>query len=147
VTLSTWGPIATMPAPRLLAILITLIVIVIAATTLLSGDAWLLIPAAILLVLLTAYAGFHRMLRVRLDHRHHDQPDAAMSDNGDAVPAAHLIPDQETPLGATSETHDRISPHDLPKGNPVRPAVVEAAGGEDGTASSADVKAVLEDDS
>ena len=69
-----------------------------------------------------------------------------MSDDGEPIPATHLIPDDDSPLGATSEAHDRISPHDLPKGNPARPAVVKAAGGEDGTASTSDIRAVLDDD-
>jgi hypothetical protein len=33
-----------------------------------------------------------------------------------------LAPDEETPLGATTEQHEEISPHDIPRDNPARQA-------------------------
>jgi hypothetical protein len=36
-------------------------------------------------------------------------------------------PDDERPLGDTTELHDRLSPHDVPKGHPSRGALERAA--------------------
>ena len=47
-------------------------------------------------------------------------------------PLGPFTPDDETPVGATPEVHDEISPHDIPKDNPARRAVVREVG-EDGT--------------
>ena len=35
-------------------------------------------------------------------------------------PLGPATPDDQTPLGDTSEAHDEISPHDLPPGHPAR---------------------------
>ncbi len=51
-----------------------------------------------------------------------------MSDAGDPIPSAHLVPESETPLGDTPEAHDEISPHDLPIGHPGRQAAEEQVG-------------------
>jgi hypothetical protein len=51
----------------------------------------------------------------------------ARADERDAGPAAALVPDEETPLGATTEQHEEISPHDIPPGNPARHAAEEQA--------------------
>jgi hypothetical protein len=47
---------------------------------------------------------------------------AAMADENSALPSTPLIEDDATPLGATSEQHEEISPHDLPRGHPGRVA-------------------------
>lgn len=132
-----------MSASRVFALLVAGVLVILVATTLISGDALLLIPALVLLAIVGGYAVFQTVLRQRLDHAYDGRPEAAMSDGDDPVPSAHLVPDDGSPLGATSEVHDEISPHDLPKGHPSRNAVVKAAGGEDGTARSSDVEAVI----
>jgi hypothetical protein len=43
------------------------------------------------------------------------------SDERDGVPSTPVIEDRETPLGATTEQHEEITPHDLPPGHPARP--------------------------
>jgi len=48
------------------------------------------------------------------------------------MPADQERPD-DRPLGDTPEAHDEISPHDLPPDHPGRPAVIEQAGGMQGT--------------
>jgi len=48
-------------------------------------------------------------------------------------PLGPVTPDDETAAGDTPETHDTISPHDIPKDNPGRPEAERLAGGEDGT--------------
>jgi hypothetical protein len=45
-------------------------------------------------------------------------------------PLGPITPDDETPLGDTSEAHDEISPHDLPPGHPGREEAEREAGGE-----------------
>ena len=47
-------------------------------------------------------------------------------------PLGPATPDDETPAGDTPEAHDELSPHDIPKSNPGRPAA-EREAGEDGT--------------
>jgi hypothetical protein len=55
-------------------------------------------------------------------------PDASADDNEDPFPG--MAADATTPLGATAEAHDDLSPHDLPKGHPSRPAGEGPGGGE-----------------
>jgi hypothetical protein len=52
---------------------------------------------------------------------------AAMADENSAFPATPFIEDDATPLGATSEQHEEISPHDLPPGHPGRAAAAAQA--------------------
>lgn len=117
---------------RVFATLIAVILLAIAATTLITGDAVFLIPAVVLVALIAGYALIEKLLKMRLEARHEGDMAAAMADNEDPIPSAHLVPDDETPLGATSEAHDELSPHDLPKGHPSRAAIVDAVG-ENGT--------------
>ncbi len=44
-----------------------------------------------------------------------------------------FTPDDETPLGDTTEAHDEIIPEDLPKGHPGRAAAERQAADGDGT--------------
>jgi hypothetical protein len=48
-------------------------------------------------------------------------------------PLGPMTPDEETPLGDTTEAHDEISPHDLPPGHPGRAEAERQSGGEGGT--------------
>jgi hypothetical protein len=57
--------------------------------------------------------------------------DATADDSEDPLPAMGV--DDRTPLGATSEAHDDLSPHDLPKDHPARKAAEKQAGERGGT--------------
>jgi hypothetical protein len=68
--------------------------------------------------------------------------DVAAADHTDAVPGFGV--DDVRPMGDTPDAHDEISPHDLPKGHPGRPAAERQAeeldapstpGHEDGAAT------------
>jgi hypothetical protein len=49
-------------------------------------------------------------------------------DNRDSSePLGPLTPDEETPLGDTSQAHDELTPHDMPKGHPGRKEVERLA--------------------
>ncbi len=48
-------------------------------------------------------------------------------------PLGPFTPDGQTPLGATPEAHDEITPHDLPRGHPGRSAAEHQAAAGDGT--------------
>jgi hypothetical protein len=47
-------------------------------------------------------------------------------------PLGPVTPDDDTPLGDTLETHDELSPHDLPIDHPGRQEAERLAGGPDG---------------
>ena len=65
---------------------------------------------------------------------HDDQPrESSPHDGSRDEPLGPATPDDQTPLGATPEAHDEISPHDLPMGHPGRAAAEEMAGGAGGT--------------
>jgi hypothetical protein len=124
--------------------LLAAVVVVFLATALISGTPEYLIPMAILLVLILAYAGLNLALTRRELARHGDEPMNALRDDEDwAIPSAHLIGDDETAAGDTPEVHDEINPHDLPIDHPGRPeaerqaALAEAdttTGNEEGAA-------------
>src|SRR4051795_11295256 len=101
-------------------------IVVYAATVLLTGQAELLIPVLILAALLALYAVVNLVLTRRKVGRD-GSLEAAMADNEDPVPSAHIIPDDTTAVGDTPEAHDEISPHDLPVDHPGRPAAEEEA--------------------
>jgi hypothetical protein len=108
--------------------------LVVAIVVVAIGRPVYLIPVAILAVLVGAYALLNQRISHRIvDTKHDGDVEGAMADNEDSVPAAHLIGDDERPLGDTQEAHDEISPHDIPKGAPERQAAEDQAGGEDGT--------------
>jgi hypothetical protein len=55
-------------------------------------------------------------------------------DQESSEPLGPLTPDEDRPVGDTSEAHEEISPHDLPKGHPGRAeAEHEAAESSSGT--------------
>ena len=90
------------------------------------------IPIVILAALVLGFLMLNGVLARRSLARHGGDPDAAQDDGDDAVPAAHLIPD-DRPLGDTAEAHDEISPHDLPKGARNRRLAEAQAGRRNGT--------------
>ena len=61
-----------------------------------------------------------------------DRSKAPPHDSESSEPLGPLTPDDESPLGDTSEAHDEISPHDLPPDHPGR-REAERAAGERGT--------------
>jgi hypothetical protein len=90
------------------------------------------VPIAILAVLVLGFLMLNDLLARRSLARHGADADAAQDDGDDALPAAHLIPD-DRPLGDTAEAHDEISPHDLPKDSPARRAAEAQAARHGGT--------------
>jgi hypothetical protein len=109
-------------------LLIGAVAVVYVATVLISGTPEYLIPGAILLVLILAYAGVNRALTKRELARHDGDPLEAQRDDQDwAIPSAHLVADDETAAGDTPEVHNEISPHDLPIDHPGRPAAERQA--------------------
>ena len=98
-------------------------------TAVATGNATWIIPVAILIPLALGYAAVNWALARRMAARH-DSLEDAMSDNTEAIPAAHLIPDDATAIGDTPEAHDEISPHDLLRGHPGA-AEAEAQAGEE----------------
>src|SRR3954471_24892650 len=77
-------------------------------------------------VLVGAVLAINGVLRRRVTSRH-DSLEAAVSDENEPLPSAHLIPDNETAAGDTPEAHDEINPHDLPRDHPGRRAAEEQA--------------------
>jgi hypothetical protein len=107
---------------RWMLALLAAVIVVFAATVLVSGTPEYLIPMAILLVLVLAYAGLNLALTRRELARHGgDALDALRDDEDWAIPSAHLIGDDDTAAGDTPEVHDEINPHDLPIEHPGRP--------------------------
>src|SRR3954468_1027141 len=123
---------------------VVVFVVLYGATVTITGNPQFLIPVLILALLLAGYALFNKMLTRRIERRD-GSLEEAMSDNTDSVPAAHLVPDDDTAAGDTPEAHDELSPHDLPLGHPGRQAAEEEAevnasrGGTDETRGDADL--------
>ena len=90
------------------------------------------IPIVILAALVVGFLMLNGLLARRSLARHGGHAGAAQADGDDALPAAHVIPD-DRPLGDTAEAHDEISPHDLPKGSPARRAAEAQAARRSGT--------------
>jgi hypothetical protein len=111
---------------RWMAAVVLVFLVLYGATVIVTGNPEYLIPAVVLALLLGAYALVNWALTRRIVHRE-GSLEEAMSDNTDAVPSTHLIPDDETAAGDTPEAHDEISPHDLPIDHPARPAAEEQA--------------------
>lgn len=105
--------------------------VVFGATVLITGEPEFLVPVGILAALVFGYAVLNRVLRQRIIRRD-GSLENAMSDETDPIPSAHLIPDDQTPLGDTPEAHDEITPHDLPLSHPGRAAAEEQADGQTG---------------
>jgi hypothetical protein len=92
--------------------------------------AWI-IAIVILLLIVVGYLAVNRAAAKRIADRHDGEPERALDDESEAIPSAHLITDDERPLGDTPEAHDEVNPHDLPLDNPARhEAEEQAAGGE-----------------
>jgi hypothetical protein len=106
--------------------LVLAFLVVYAATVIVTGNPEFLVPAVVLALLLGGYALVNRALTRRVVQRD-GSLEEAMSDNTDAVPSTHLIPDDETAAGDTPEAHDEINPHDLPIDHPARAAAEERA--------------------
>ena len=119
-----------MGRPLGLAAIVVLVGFAIAA--LLSGEPLFVVPVVLLGLLIGGYALLNRGMheKVLRDAGGHD---AAMGDSGEAIPSTHLIPDDDTPAGDTSEAHDEINPHDLPMDHPGRMAAEQEAGELKGT--------------
>ena len=113
-----------------IATAILLAVFAIAAGVL-AGAAFA-VPIVILAALVLGFLALNNLLARRSLARHGGDPDAAVDDGDDALPAAHVIPD-DRPLGDTAEAHDEISPHDLPKGSPARRTAEAQAAHRGGT--------------
>ena len=109
---------------RVLPILLAGVLAAIVLATLLTGDAIWIVPALILVGIIAVMALGEYGLKKRVENR----PGDPQSDHTDPIPATHLAKDEETPLGDTSEAHDEISPHDLPKDHPGRLAAERQAG-------------------
>lgn len=80
------------------------------------------VPVLILLGIVAVMALAQWGLKRRVEDR--DQ----QADHTDPVPSTHVAEDEQTPLGDTSEAHDELSPHDLPKDHPGRTAAEQRAG-------------------
>ena len=104
--------------------------LVFCATAIITGNPVFIIPVAILAALFLAYAGVEWLLSRRVMRQHHGDWGAAMADNEDPVPGAHLIPDDARPFGDTPEAHDEVNPHDLPLEHPGRGEAERQAGRE-----------------
>lgn len=65
------------------------------------------------------------------EQRERDEEPGADSESKE--PLGPVTPDDETPMGDTPETHDEISPHDLPPDHPGRREAERQSGGDQGT--------------
>jgi membrane protein required for beta-lactamase induction len=107
---------------RALPVLLGIVLVALVITTLATGETLYTVPALILVALIAVMAVGEWGLKKRVER---GDP---QSDNTDPVPSTHLAKDEETPLGDTSEAHDEISPHDLPKDHPGRVEAEKQAG-------------------
>ena len=112
--------------------LLVVALVALAVTTLITGEAIFIVPALLLLAVIAAMSLGEFGLKKRLEHRHGGDEQAVQSDNTDPIPSTHLAEDESTPLGDTSEAHDELSPHDLPKDHPGRQAAEDQAAGRFG---------------
>lgn len=110
------------PALLLLAVLAFVIVAIVAAT---QDTEWA-VPVVILLGVVVAVALTFRLVSGA-------KRGEGEVDNTDPIP--RQPPEASRPLGDTTEAHDEISPHDLPKDSLARPAVEAEAEGSEGTTS------------
>jgi len=91
------------------------------------------IPIIILAILVLGFLAANALLAKRTMQRHDGDERAAQEDSADGAPSAHLIAEDERPLGDTAEAHDEISPHDLPKDAPGRRTAEAQAARRNGT--------------
>jgi len=92
--------------------------------------AWI-IAIVLILVILGVYFGFNRFAAKRIADKHGGEAERALADEREPIPSAHLITDDERPLGDTPEAHDEVNPHDIPLDNPARHEAEQQAGGEE----------------
>ena len=107
---------------------LALFLVVFAITALLTGEPMYIIPVLILAGFVLLYAVLNRTLSKKVADHHDGDMESALSDEDEAIPSAHLIPDDETAVGDTPEAHDEITPHDLPLDHPGREAAEAQAG-------------------
>src|SRR3954452_13267449 len=88
-----------------------------------------IIPLAVLLLIVIAYFAVNAAGTKRLAERHGGDAERAVEDSEDPIPSAHLIPDDQRPLGDTPEAHDEVNPRDIPLDNPARQEAEEQVGG------------------
>ena len=86
--------------------------------------AWI-IAIVILLLVVFGYLAVNRVAAKRIADRHGGDSERALSDESEPIPSAHLITDDERPLGDTPEAHDEVSPRDIPLDNPGRHEAAE----------------------
>ncbi len=118
------------PSGSMTPLLLTLATVALALAIFLLaiGEAGLaLAPAALLLIMLAA-AAFDSLAARRKLERHGGSTPAVDADARDSFPT--MAGDDEVPLGATRESHEELSAHDLPPDHPSRPAVEEKTGYE-----------------
>ena len=117
---------------RPLGIAAIVVLVGFAVAALLSGEVAYLVPVVILALIVGGYALLNRGMHEKV-LRDAGGQEEAMADADEAIPSAHLIPDDETPAGDTSEAHDEINPHDLPMDHPGRMAAERESGALKGT--------------
>ena len=108
---------------------VAVFLLVYSATVIATGAPEYILPVALLAVILLAWGVLNWALTRRIVRRD-GSLEAAMSDDEDPVPSAHLIPDEVPAAGDTPEAHDEISPHDLPVDHPGRPSAERRAAGD-----------------
>jgi hypothetical protein len=112
---------------RAFGALLAIVLIALVVTTVATGEAIFIVPAAVLLGVIALMILAELGLKKRLELRHGGDVGAAMADSTDPIPSTHLVADEDTPLGGTKEAHDEISPHDLPRDHPGRIAAEQSA--------------------
>jgi hypothetical protein len=116
-----------------MSLLIAAVLVAYTATVLASGTPIYLIPAGLVAVIVGGYMLAEHLLSRRHSRMHGGDSLAAMRDDEDwAIPSAHLIDDDATAVGDTTEVHSEINPHDLPPDHPGRRAA-EVQAAESGT--------------
>jgi len=105
---------AVFPLMTILAAVAAVLAIVLLAVGQPGGAA----AAAVLLLMLLAFGALDSLLARRQVGRHRGDPRASAADEHESVPA--LPTDDAAPVGATSEAHTDLDPHDLPPGHPAR---------------------------
>jgi hypothetical protein len=118
---------------RPLGIAAVVVLIGFAIAVLLSGEPVFLVPVVILALLIGGYALFNKRMHEKVLDDAGGSHEDAMGDSDEAIPSAHLVPDDDTPAGDTSEAHDEINPHDLPMDHPGRMAAERESGALEGT--------------
>jgi len=108
-----------------------LLIVFALAAGILVGASYAL-PILVLGVLVLAFFALNDLVARRNLERHGNDSRAAQDDASETVPTAHLIAD-ETALGDTAEAHNDLSPHDVPIGSAIRPAVEAQAARSGGT--------------